>query len=299
MKPNRPVIRVIRHDPVRRLRLSERRVTHRLHFVKGVLAIRRLLGQSEFRDRGRRRGVLGTFSVTSEPASEVTSEAKLDADSDFFRSTLATASASCSTALCFGGSFGSSCLGGCGLGASGAFRKMSAAVGAAGLTGATSGAFASSGLVTFGAGGSVDFGSGALGATGAGVGFGGLAGFAAIAAKRPAQASQAPGPASASAPRPGPRALATQQRVERRQRARQRAQRQPEPPAEVAGAPTLTSCLVFGLTILIALLADFTGGVEGDDGGFMPGGLAYAGTPIGGTPIIMPILNGALPGVNI
>ena len=39
--------------------------------------------------------------------------------------------------------------------------------------------------------------------------------------------------------------------------------------------------------------------VEGDDGGFMPGGLAYAGTPIGGTPIIMPILNGALPGVNI
>jgi len=46
--------------------------------------------------------------------------------------------------------------------------------------------------------------------------------------------------------------------------------------------------LVFGLTILIALLAAFTGGVDGDDGGFIPGGLAYAGIPIGGTPIIIP-----------
>ena len=112
------------------------------------------------------------LTLASDPTSEPASEPMLETDSDFASCTPATASASSSTTLCLGGSGAlgaSSCLGGCGLGASGALRKMSAAVGATGFTGAGAGAGTSA---AFGATGS-----------GAGAGAGGAAGLAAIAAK--------------------------------------------------------------------------------------------------------------------
>tara|TARA_B100000131_G_scaffold112104_3_gene109261 strand:+ start:2843 stop:3259 length:417 start_codon:yes stop_codon:yes gene_type:complete len=138
-----------------------------------------------------------------------------------------------------------------------------------------------------------------LGATGAGVGFGGLAGFAAIAAKLTGAGFAGTGAGVGVGAEAGAAGVGDAAAGGAASTGAAAGAEAAGAAGGVAGAPTLTSCLVFGLTILIALLADFTGGVEGDDGGFMPGGLAYAGTPIGGTPIIMPILNGALPGVNI
>ena len=94
----------------------------------------------------------------------------LDCESDLFKEMPVIPSTRASMGLFFGasGALGaSSCLGGCGFGASAALRKMSAAVGAAGL--------GAGGSTFFGAGGSTGFGAGfstGLGATGAGAGLG-------------------------------------------------------------------------------------------------------------------------------
>jgi hypothetical protein len=177
--------------------------------------------------------------------------------------------------LCFGtsGALGaSSCFRGCGFGASGALRRISAAVGATDFTG--SGA---------GIGTSVD-----LDATGSGVGLAGAAGLAAIAAKligAGTEGERAVGCATATGADGADDAALAGAAV-----ASATGDALAAGGVEDTGLSTFTSCFVFGLTILIALLATFVGGVEGvdDDGGFIPGGFTYAGIPIGGIPIIIP-----------